>query len=438
MKNRTGKMFAMCVVGTLSLTSAALDVTGVTARQRWPWNNLVDIGFTLSGVESSETFYRIDVKASYPGMSGDAVAAKTLVTEPLVKGNGSHTLTWDMGRDLPGLVTSNLTVTVLASPLAATDPVYMVVDLSGGTSATKYPVRYSFTGPDLSDDTCRTTELWLKLCPAGTFTMGSDNSNAQQLRLPAHTVTLTKPFYLGVFEVTQEQFYRVRGQWPSYYTNEAYRATRPVEKVKYDIDVRPFSGWYDGTMSVGNNRFMGVLRTKTGLAFDLPTEAQWEYACRAGTTGDYYDSRFKDTNIQNYCRAINGSTTIGASTAGNRNDDTTKGTAKVGSYDPNPWGFYDMYGNVSEICGDGNTYQNSNCYNTSKTDFDNYSGDFVDPRGPVQRANPTPAQSSGYVARGGAMDQSYPSSHMTSVSRLFAYDGGADRSTGFRACLTAE
>ena len=438
-RNTVGRTFVACAAGVLSLTAAALDVTGVTARQRWPWNNLVDVGFTLSGVESSETFYRIDVRASYAGMAGEAVAAKTLVSEPVVKGNGSHTIVWDMGRDLPGLVTSNLTVTVLASPLAAMESVYMVLDLSGGSGATSYPVRYSLMGPDLSDDTCRTTELWLKLCPAGTFTMGTDSSatvNAQ--RLPAHTVTLTKPFYLGVFEMTQEQYYRVKGTWPSYYTNETYRATRPVEQVKYDADIRPFSSWYDGTIGASSERFMGVLRRRTGLAFDLPTEAQWEYACRAGTTGLYYDNRFTESTIQNYCRAINGSTTIGATITPNRNDDTTKGTAKVGSYDPNPWGFYDMYGNVAEICGDGNPY-NDGCNSTCQSDFDNYAGDYIDPRGPVQKtSNPTASPSNGFPARGGAHNQSYPSSHMTSVSRLFTYEGGSSRAYGFRVCMTAE
>ena len=433
-RNTTGRTFVACAAGVLSLTAAALDVTGVTARQRWPWNNLVDIGFTLSGVESSETFYRIDVRASYAGMAGEAVAAKTLVSEPVVKGNGSHTIVWDMGRDLPGLVTSNLTVTVSAAPFAPTEGVYLVIDLSGGSSATSYPVRYSLTGPNLSDDTCRTTELWLKFCPAGTFTMGTDsNATVNNLHLPAHTVTLTKPFYLGVFEVTQEQYYRIHGDRPSYYTNETCRAARPVESVKYD-DIRPAGSWYDGTIGASSQKFMGVLRRRTGLNFDLPTEAQWEYACRAGTTGLYYDSRFTEATIQNYCRAINGSTTIGASTTGDRNDDTTKGSAKVGSYDPNPWGFYDMYGNVAEICGDGNPY--SDGYTSAKTAFDNYTGDFVNPRSPIPGTTPNPGSS--YPARGGDYTQSYPSSHMTSVSRLYRYDSGTGRAYGFRVCLTAE
>ncbi len=428
---------ALCAVLTVS-AAFALDVSNVSARQRWPWNNLVDIDFTLSGVESSETFYRIDIRATYPGMAGDAAAAKSLVSEPLVKGNGVHTLVWNMGADFPGLVASNLTVSVSAAPLAPTDPVYMILNLTDGASATSYPVRYSLTGPDLSDDTCRTTEMWFKLCPAGTFTMGTDiSSTVGALRLPAHTVTLTKPFYLGVFEVTQEQFYRVKGTWPSYYTNETCRATRPVEQVKYDTHIRPHSSWYDGTIGASSERFMGLLRRRTGLAFDLPTEAQWEYACRAGTTGLYYDNRFTKTTIQNYCRAINGSTTIGANITPDRNDDATKGTAKVGSYDPNPWGFYDMYGNVAEICGDGNPYQ-SGCDSTCQSDFDNYTGEFVNPRGPVQRSNPTPSPSNGYPARGGAHNQSYVDSQITSVSRLFMYDGGSSRAYGFRVCLTAE
>ena len=429
---------ALCVALTVS-AAFALDVSNVSARQRWPWNNLVDIDFTLSDVESSETFYRIDLKASYSGMAGDAAAAKSLLSEPLVKGNGVHTLVWDMGADFPGLVASNLTVTVSAAPLAPTDPVYLVVDLSGGSSATSYPVRYTLTGPDLTDDACRTTELWLKLCPAGTFTMGTDSSSVVDTkRLPAHTVTLTKPFYLGVFEVTQEQWFHVKGDWPSYYTNETYRATRPVEKVTYDQQIRVFTGWYDNGATPGSTRFFGRLRTRTGLNFDLPTEAQWEYACRAGTTGLYYDSRFTYTTIQDYCRFINGSTTIGASVTFNRNDDTTKGTAKVGSYDPNPWGFYDMYGNVAEICGDGNPYQ-SGCNDSCKNKFTTYiegGGTFVDPRSPIPTSQP--GQSNGYPLRGGAFERNWPSSYGTSVSREFGYDGGADRSYGFRACLTAE
>ena len=440
MKGGIGKILVVCALGALSITTSAIDVADVAARQRWPWNNLVDINFTLSGVESSETFYRVDVRASYAGMAGDAVEAKTLMSEPLVKGNGSHTIVWDMGRDIPGLVTSNLTVTVQASPLAPTESVYMVIDLADGPDANSYPVRYSLTGPDLSSDICRTSEMWLKLCPAGTFTMGADYSGTIQMqRLPVHTVTLTKPFYLGIFEVTQEQFYRVSGDWPSYYTNETCRATRPVESVKYDEHIRPAKQWYEGTINGYETCFMARLRTRTGLKYDLPTEAQWEYACRAGTSGLYYDSRFTEGTIQKYCRAINGSTILtGAAIVPDKNDDASKGTAKVGSYDPNPWGFYDMYGNVAEICGDGNPYNNG-CNDSCQNAFAEYiagGGVFVDPRSPIPGTTPSP--SNGYPARGGAQTEVWPSSHMTSASRLFRYDLSPGRGYGFRVCLTAE
>ncbi|MBP5543635.1 MAG: formylglycine-generating enzyme family protein [Kiritimatiellae bacterium] len=426
---RRGILTAACAAAASA--ASALEIADVTARQRWPWNNLVDVTFQLSGAESSETFYRIDVSASYPGMAGDAVAAKSLVSEPLVKGNGSHTVVWDMGADLPCLVASNLTVSVSAAPLAPTDPVYMIVDLSDGASATSYPVRYSLTGPDLSDDTCRTSEMWFRLCPAGTFTMGaasSDYATVSSWCLPAHSVTLTKPFWLGVFEVTQEQYYRIRGSWPSHYSNETYRATRPVEKVGYDNDIRRSSEWYGNTLT-GEGRFMARLRNCTGLAFDLPTEAQWEYACRAGTTGLYYDDAISSSTIAQYARVNKAVNQDGAS-------GDTGGTAKVGSFAPNPWGFYDMYGNVAEICGDGNPY--ASCTTACQDDFANYAGTYINPRGPVQYSTPT--YMSAGVVRGGSISDN-GNGHVTSVGREQMSPNGTGsikKSFGFRVCLTAE
>lgn len=428
---------AMSAIAAVLMSGAALAVSvdNARARQRWPWNNLVDVDFTLSGVESSETFYRVDVRASYDGMAGDAVVAKTLVSEPVVKGNGNHRIVWNMGADIPGLVCSNLAVTVSAAPLAATETVYMVVDLTAGSTATSYPVRYSFVGPDTSSDVCRTTEMWFRLCPAGTFTMGTDDlSSAQTSRLPAHQVTLTKPFYLGVFEVTQEQYYRVKGTWPSYYTNVAYRATRPVEKVQY-TDLRPPTSWYSGAELTGST-FMALMRERTGLKFDLPTEAQWEYACRAGTTGLHYKPNWGWEVIHN-CRMANGTDTPNTPGPVSPDDDTKKGTARVGSYDPNPWGFYDMYGNVAEICGDGNPYS-SGCNDTCIQHFAAYTGDFIDPRGPIQHpTTPEFAISNGGVVRGGSHQTAWPTPGVTSVCRDLYYATNVSR-WGFRVCLTAE
>ncbi len=169
--------------------------------------------------------------------------------------------------------------------------VYMVIDLSGGTGASSYPVTYLSSVPAGGwADTYKTTKLVLRKIPAGTFTMGSPTGElGRQSDEIQHTVTLTKAFYIGVFEVTQRQWELVMGNRPSYFNNSAYYATRPVEQVSYnDVRENPansaISPNWPASSQVHPDSFMGKLRSKTGFAtFDLPTESQWEYACRAGT-----------------------------------------------------------------------------------------------------------------------------------------------------------
>lgn len=418
--------------------SQALEVTDVVARQRWPWNNLVDVTFTVSGAESSETFYKADLSAVFPGVSGDRLVAKTLVDEPVVKGNGTFRLVWDMGADAPGLVTTNLSVQVSVAPMADSDPMYLVIDLSEGAAATSYPYHYTTTPPDLSKDDCRTKELWLKRCPAGTFLMGSQYMQEKR-NLPEHQVTLTKPFYLGVFEITQEQWYRVKGNWPSKFANETYRATRPVETILPQDISRNISSsnktWYDTPVStVADNSFMALIRAKTGFSTaDLPTEAQWEYACRGGTTTVVYtDPTLARTNPwtvkfegRNEYDSNKGSATEAS--------DLTAGTTKVGSYSENPWGFYDMYGNVAELCGDGNPYNDSDT--KQHTDSEGIVGVArTDPRS-CSVSYETDKYSGAGTTRGGSWF--YDWTYMTSGARCQI--GNSTSSVwGFRLAITAQ
>jgi formylglycine-generating enzyme required for sulfatase activity len=146
------------------------------------------------------------------------------------------------------------------------------------------------------------------------------------------------------------------GTWPSYFTNATYRDSRPVEQVRYH-EIRenpansPISPNWPASAQVHADSFMGRLRTKTGLVtLDLPTEAQWERACRAGTgtalnsghdlTGIDIAPRISWVGRYYYDHPGGYSSDSGVSTAG--------GTAKVGSYLPNAWGLYDMHGNVWE------------------------------------------------------------------------------------------
>ncbi len=290
---------------------------------------------------------------------------------------------------------------------------YLVIDLE------TWEYRYTDTAPDLDDDTCRTTELWLRYIPAGTFTMGSPSDELGRWDDETqHQVTLTKPFYIGVFECTQEQWELVMGTRPSYFSNDDYYATRPVEEVSYDM-IRGTSagaGW-PSSNAVDATSFMGILREKTGLMFDLPTEAQWEYACRAGTTtalnsGKNLENEGEDDNM-----AEVGRYTFNHEGGVHQNSDTTYGTAKVGSYLPNAWGLYDMHGNVWEWCLD---WWNGKAYS---------SADATDPAGDATGLT--------RVLRGGSWNS--VAEECRSAQRDFIMSYSSNFTFGFRiVCLPPE
>ncbi len=222
---------------------------------------------------------------------------------------------------------------------------YLVVDLFSGT-CTELP---SVPADLLTDASYKTTKMVFRRIPAGTFTMGSpgDELGRWADREFQHQVTLTQDFHFGVFEVTQAQYFMVMGTWPSYFENLACRAARPVEEVSWET-VR--GGVWPGAGGPGVGTFMDRLRTLTGgiLSFDLPTEAQWEYACRAGTITALNNG----TNLtgEDECpnMAAVGRYLRNGGSGATSDSDLTAGSAAVGAYRPNAWGLYDMHGNVWE------------------------------------------------------------------------------------------
>ena len=238
---------------------------------------------------------------------------------------------------------------------------YLVIDLSGGPNAASYPVSNLTDIPSGGwTDEYKTTKLVLRRIDPGTFTMGSPTGEAGRTDSDEtpHQVTLTHSYYIGIFELTQRQWELVIGSRPSGFSNTVCYATRPVENISYNqIRGTDLGKWWPQMNAVDEASFMGKLRAKTGRLFDLPTEAQWEYACRAGTATalnsgkNLSASNGVDANMAEVGRYYYNSGAYNNSYDYNGSTDET-GTAKVGSYLPNAWGLYDMHGNVGEFCLD--------------------------------------------------------------------------------------
>lgn len=362
MSKLNAALSCVCVWVALVTPLYAADpvVSNVRASQR-DGTKLVDIWYNVADADGD----RLNVSVAAT-VNGAPIAASSFSGHvgPNVTPGNNRRVVWDAGADWAGQFSSAVRFTITADDGATpTAGNYMVIDLSAGPSASSYPVSYLNAVPAGGwTDEYKTTKLVMRKIPAGSFTMGSPSGelghNGGDER--QHSVTLTKDFYIGVFEVTQKQWERVMGNWPSYFTNASYRETRPVEQVSYyDVRENPtnsaISPHWPQSSQVHADSFMGKLRAKTGLStFDLPTEAQWEYACRAGTTtalnsghnitNILADARMAEVGRYRYNHPGGYSESSSVSING--------GTAKVGSYLPNAWGLYDMHGNVYEWCLD--------------------------------------------------------------------------------------
>ncbi len=200
----------------------------------------------------------------------------------------------------------------------------------------------------------------LKLIPAGEFQMGSPaNEEGRDDDEHHHRVRITKPFYLGVYEVTQRDYAKVMGNNPSYFSSSGGGGERvsgmdtsrfPVEEVS----------WEDAVEFCRKLSALAGERSASRV-YRLPSEAEWEYACRAGTTTAFHFG----TQLNGREANCNGDRPYGTSAKGTNLQRPTN----VGSYTSNSFGLYDMHGNVYEWCSDW---------------YGNYpSGSVTDPTGPT-------------------------------------------------------
>ena len=368
----------------VALSAAALPtVSNVTMTQQ-AGSRFVDITYDLTG-EAGIVLLSIETNGVSIGSSHVMTLAGD-VSHAVQPGTGLK-IRWDARKDWPNQLTKTARARVTAWSMSE-PPLYCAIDVSAGTSATAYPMSYYASAEDVpggvSNDLYKTTCILMRRIdptPLSGFLMGSPTTEIGRnaTKETQVSVTLTKPYYIGVYEVTQQQWQQVMGDvksWPSYFSNQSCRERRPVEKVSYyHIRENAAANKHDeevdwpANSKVSANSFMGRMRAKAGLSgFDLPTEAQWEWACRAGTTGALNDgtvnmsNKWENDQIGALARYIYNGGKIKTTwnekfsywdTVDPAQGCTTEnGTAIVGSYEPNAWGLYDMHGNVAEWCLD--------------------------------------------------------------------------------------
>lgn len=196
------------------------------------------------------------------------------------------------------------------------------VDVAGDGS-------FTLTDDDIEFTIAAPWQIGLSMAPIapGTFQMGS--SAAFPTEVPVHTVTISRPFWIGMYEVTQGQFQQVMGYNPSAWANTIGAVSRPVESVTWAQAMA-----YCQTLTAQET---AAGRVPTGYQYRLPTEAEWEYCCRAGTATDYNFGATIDCNHANV--APNSNLCVGMANF-------------IGQYPGNAWALRDMHGNVSEWCLD--------------------------------------------------------------------------------------
>ena len=354
------KLITVGVAG-MAMGVMALDyveVTDVKARERYPWNGLVDIDFELDSKATEPYFMKVTV---FDNIGKTNLPVKTVCTEkvsqeanPCMVTKDTTRIVWNAAEDLPdGFKCPNVLVTCQDERTVEDSQKYMIVDLSAGSGATSYAVSYAScppTGGWTSDH--KTNKLVLRKVNAGSFMMGSPSDEiGRKANENYHKVTLTKDFYIGIFEVTEKQYAQVKGGSGSSMKAvlTTYANTRGDHQKKDGYGYRSSKSdycWPD-SVSVDSSSFVGLLRSKTPIkSFDLPTEAQWEYVAKSGCVrGVYTGSACSSSAVNEVGRNIN-------------NKDDGKGEAAsttityVGQYMPNALGIYDMLGNAAEWCVD--------------------------------------------------------------------------------------
>lgn len=322
-KTLSGLSAVLCAIAAAApkapAAGASLEITSATRSASG-----VEVSWRLSGASAQGAVPRL----SASGADGATFTAKSFEATA-ADGGSAGRIRWRAAEDAPGGVLPERLWVALSLDIPAP---YLALDLSEASSeAGSVEVVPLEAAPSAGwTDEHKSAQIVLRRVKAGSFDMGSpSDESGRDTDETLHSVTLSAPYYIGVFETTQSQWERLMGSNPA----AAQGATRPVENVSWGA-VR--GGRWPVAPSVDSSSFVGRLRALSGRkGFDLPTEAQWEMAARAGASG-----------------APSAAENAAAARFSGNPEGAADGPLPVGSLQPNAWGLFDMAGNVWELCRD--------------------------------------------------------------------------------------
>ena len=429
-KSRSKKMKKCISLFSLFSASVAMaaQVDRVLVRQQWPWNTGVRVEYVVSGLSApaAVSFRFFDDGKEIPvsdtkALKGDAAYAK----------NGTNVATFNP-RELFGPAASSeyssFTVKVVlgAEDASMGDKLYRIIDLDTGKvedvmRADFYNGKYgafetsyqainsTFTEPSdidvfiwtdvTNNPVYRTSKMVLRKIIAADkeWIMGA-NIEGVGLELPSspHLVKLTSNYYIGVFPVTQAQYFKLKGGMGSKFTDdEAYPGHEgyPVYGISYNTWRGRDKYWTEDGSDVQEDSYLDILRKKCGgtILFDMPTEAQWEFAFRGGIydTVMYSGKGYGQNSLKELGWCVDNSRVP---------EDGATQPHVVGLKYPNAYGLYDMAGNMCEWCVDWSDGQDFAWKSQTEPE--------VDPQGvPKSQITLDKYGSGSHILRGGAFNQ---------------------------------
>ena len=399
---------------TLGATPVVTDVTFAQDRSR-----AVTITYKLSGEAAVVT---LDVQTNGVTIGADKLMSVAGDVNALVQptaGDAVRTILWNPVADWPSNRVNDASLRAVVTAWATNAPPdYIVYDLAAtNPDAPAFYTCAEAVPLGVTNELYKTRKIVMRRIHATgvRWRMGSPSTESgRQANETLHEVTLSNDYYMAIYPFTQGQYKELTGSEAGTYARSKNRLNylwRPCEG--FANPKCPFSSVRGGDWPAGGregvaaNTVADKLRKRTGQdTFDLPTEAQWEFACRAGTRGPYNnDGPYTEANFL----------TLGWEQGEGKSyyGDTTDATEQpVGFLLPNAWGLYDMHGNVIELCLDW--YQ-----------ADLGTAAVIEPVGPTSDVSGL-----GRVTRGGGMAGLWTKSR--SAYRSYLAEGTSNLSTGYR------